>query len=190
MTSDTPSPPPITSKAEFGAAVLWALQASAAANARRIVWVDGDFSDWPLDEPALHETLTAWLRRPGRRLVLLATDFGGVPRHHPRFVAWRRLWSHAVEAWTPADGAAVELPTLSIDDGDIGVHVIDVQRWRGRAVVDPRAVRLWRDQIDAVLQRCESAFPVNTLGLWGMPLSGLYSCAGPRKGTARLVCSM
>jgi hypothetical protein len=164
MRSDT-SPPPITSKAEFGAAVLWALQASVAANARRVVWVDPDFADWPLDVPALHDTLSAWLRLPGRRLVLLASDYGGVPRLHPRFVAWRRLWSHAVEAWTPADGAAVELPTLVLDDGAISVQVIDTQRWRGRAEVDPRAARLWRDEIDAVLQRSESAFPVSTLGL-------------------------
>jgi hypothetical protein len=147
MTSET-LPPPITSKAEFGAAVLWALQASVAAGARRVVWVDPDFADWPLDAPELHETLTAWLRRPGRRLVLLASDFGGVPRQHPRFVVWRRLWAHAVEAWSP-----------------FSVHVTDIQRWRGRVSDDPRAARLWRDQIDAVLQRCETAFPINTLGL-------------------------
>ena len=164
MTSETP-PPPITSKAEFGAAVLWALQASVAAGARRVVWVDPDFADWPLDVPALHETLTAWLRLPGRRLVLLASDFGGVPRQHPRFVVWRRLWANAVEAWSPADGAAGDLPTLATDDGAISVHVIDIQRWRGKVSDDSRAARLWRDQIDAILQRCEAAFPVNTLGL-------------------------
>jgi hypothetical protein len=161
MTPETP--PPIASKAEFGAAVLWALQASVAAEARRVVWVDPDFADWPLDDPALHDLLTPWLRRPGRRLVLLASDFGGVPRQHPRFVAWRRLWSHAVEAWTPAD--ATELPTLVLDDGAVCVHVADTRRWRGRALVDARAARLWRDQVDAVLQRCDASFPINTLGL-------------------------
>lgn len=164
MTPETP-PPPITSKAEFGAAVLWALQASVAANARRLVWVDPDFADWPLDEPALHDMLTGWLRLPGRRLVLLASDFGGVPRQHPRFVAWRRPWSHAVEAWTPSDGVAGDLPTLVVDDGAITLQVFDTQRWRGKLAVDTRAARLWRDQVDAVLQRCEAAFPVNTLGL-------------------------
>jgi hypothetical protein len=97
--------------------------------------------------------------------VLLASDFSGVPRQHPRFVVWRRPWSHAVEAWTPADGAPGDLPKLVVDDGAISVQVIDTQRWRGRAVIDPRAARLWRDQIDALLQRSESAFPVNTLGL-------------------------
>jgi hypothetical protein len=165
MTSETPPLPPIASKADFGAAVLWALQVSVAAGARRIVWVDPDFADWPLDEPALHDALTAWLRLPGRRLVLLADDYGGVPRLQPRFVAWRRSWSHAVEAWTPADGPAGDLPTLAIDDGSVCVHVIDAQRWRGRAVIDARATRLWRDQVDALLQRCETAFPIQTLGL-------------------------
>ncbi len=164
MTTETP-PPSIASKADFGAAVLWALQASVAAGARRIVWVDPDFADWPLDEPALHDALAAWLRQPGRRLVLLAADYGAAPRLHPRFVAWRRSWSHAVEAWTPADDATTELPMLAIDDGGICVHVLDSQRWRGRAVVDLRATRLWRDQVDAVLQRSEAAFPIHTLGL-------------------------
>jgi hypothetical protein len=164
MTIDS-TPPQVASKADFGAAVQWALQASMAAGARRVVWVNDDFADWPLDEPALHDALTAWLRLPGRRLVLLAADYGGVPRLHPRFVAWRRLWAHAVEAWSPADGAPGDLPTLVVDDGAVSVHVIDPQRWRGRAAVDPRAARLWRDQIDALLQRCDSAFPVQTLGL-------------------------
>jgi hypothetical protein len=163
MSSETP--PSITSKADFAEAVSWALHTSVAAGARRIVWVDADFADWPLDDPALLEALTAWLRLPARRLVLLARDYAGVPRQHPRFVAWRRTWSHAIEAWTPADGAAGDLPVLVLDDGAVSVHVIDPQRWRGRAQVDPRATRLWRDEVDALLQRCETAFPVNTLGL-------------------------
>jgi hypothetical protein len=164
MTSDT-TPPPITSRAEFGAAVLWALQTSVAAGARRVVWVDPDFANWPLDDPLLHDMLTAWLRLPGRRLVLLAADYASVPRQHPRFVAWRRWWPHAIDAWTPADGSNTGLPTLALDDGAVSVQLINAQRWRGRASVDPRSARLWRDQIDAVLQRCESAFPIHTLGI-------------------------
>jgi hypothetical protein len=163
MSTDTP--PPITSQAAFRSAVAWALNTSVASRARRVVWVDPDFANWPLDEPALLDSLTAWLRLPGRRLVLLAADYGRVPREHPRFVAWRRLWSHAVEPWTPADRGAAELPTLVIDDGAVLVRVIDRLRWRGRAAVDPREARQWQDQIDAALQHSEPAFPVSTLGL-------------------------
>ena len=159
------APPPVGSRAEFATALLWALQTSAARAARRIVWVDRDFADWPLNEPALHSALTAWLRQPQRRLVLLAADYSGVPRRQPRFVAWRRVWSHAVEAWSPADGDSIELPTLAFDDGAVGLQLIDAQRGRGRAVVDAHATRLWRDQIDAVLQRSQAAFPVSALGL-------------------------
>jgi hypothetical protein len=44
---------------------------------------------------------------PQRRLVLLAHQFGTLERLHPRFVAWRRTWAHAVDAWTPSEGVAV-----------------------------------------------------------------------------------
>lgn len=163
---DAETPPPIGSRSEFAAAVRWALRTSVARGARRIVWVDRDFAEWPLNEPELHAELTDWLRLPQRRLVLLAAGYAELPRRHPRFVAWRRLWSHAVEPWSPADGStASALPTLALDDGAVCVHLIDTLHWRGRAVVDSRAALLWREQIDAVLQRCESAFPVNALGL-------------------------
>jgi hypothetical protein len=158
-------PPQIASRLEFSQAVHWAVHASTQRRARRIVWVDADFADWPLDDAALHETLSAWLRLPQRRLVLLAARYDEVPRRHPRFTAWRRLWSHAVEAWSPAEGEARDLPTLALDDGAVVVHLVDSVHWRGRASLDERAARVWRDQIDAVLQRSEPAFAPSALGL-------------------------
>ncbi len=163
---DDTVPPAIDSRAAFADAVRWSVRCSLAAAARRIVWVDRDFAEWPLDDPALHADLSTWLRLPQRRLVLLAADYTVLPRSHPRFVGWRRLWSHAVEAWSPSDEAvAKDLPTLAIDEGAVCLHLADAIHWRGSAVLDKRAARLWRDQIEAVLQRSEPAFPVSTLGL-------------------------
>lgn len=157
--------PPIGSRAEFTAALHWGFTEAFAAGARRIVCVDASFVDWPLDDSALLESLTAWLKLPQRRLVLLAADYGEVPRRHPRFVRWRRDWAHAIEAWAPPEGDAVTLPTLLLDDNAITVQLIDAEHWRGRAARDARAARLWRESIDAILQRSEASFPVYGLGL-------------------------
>ncbi|MFY9510380.1 MAG: hypothetical protein WAQ05_05350 [Rubrivivax sp.] len=163
MSSD--APPPIGSRSEFQAAVRWGLQTAIAAGARRIVAIAPSFADWPLDEPALHQALAAWLRLPQRRLVLLAANYDAVPRRHARFVAWRTSWSHAIDTRSPAEGDTLELPTLLLDDGATTVHLLDPVHWRGRAACDARIAHQWRDEIDAHLQRSEPAFPVNALGL-------------------------
>ena len=156
--------PTITSRAEFGAAVAWGVQTAALRSARRLWFADPHFADWPLDDPVLLDHVTAWLRLPQRRLVLLAESYDDVVRSKPRFVAWRRHWAHAVEAWSPQDLPA-NLPTWLLDDGPVCVAVADRVHWRGRCTVDPRETQLRRQELDAVLQRSETAFPVNQLGL-------------------------
>lgn len=163
--SHVPDAPRIESRAEFEAAIRWSLDASAARNARRIVWADGDFADWPLDDVALLAALTAWLQRPQRKLVLLARDYAAIVREHPRFVAWRRDWSHAVEAYALPEDVPLSLPTLAVDDGTVGVHLIDHVHWRGQASLDAMTAHRWREQLDALLQRSEAAFAVHQLGL-------------------------
>lgn len=158
-------PPIIDSRTAFDAAVLWGFSTAMQQRARRIVCVDGDFATWPLDDPQLLQDLTAWLRAPQRRLVLLARSYDEVPRCCPRFTAWRSPWSHAIEAWVAPTELAADLPTLLLADSVAGVHLIDAVHWRGRASTDVRAISRWNQDIDAVLQRSERGFPVITLGL-------------------------
>lgn len=158
-------PPKIDSRAAFAAAIRWGFGAAAARGARRIVCVDRDFADWPLDEPALLDTLTAWLRLPKRRLVLLADRYDEMPRRHARFVRWRADWAHAIDAFSPPAEDRADLPTLLVDDGPVSVQLLDAVHWRGRCELDPRHAQLWRESLDAVLQRSEPAFPVSHLGL-------------------------
>jgi hypothetical protein len=165
-TPDAAAPAPlIDSRSGFEAALRWGVAQAMAHNARRLVAVDPDFVSWPLDDPTLLDGLTAWLRRPQRHLTLLATSFDEVPRRHPRFTAWRRIWSHAVSTWLAPDDLDRGLPTLLLDDGALMVRLVDPVHWRGRAGLDAEAARPYRDEIDAVLQRSESGFPPTQLGL-------------------------
>ena len=158
-------PPVIDSRSAFVAALAWAFGSAIERRARSIVCCDGDFALWPLDDPQLLQDLTTWLRLPQRRLVLLAGTYEEVPRRCPRFNAWRTSWSHAIEAWVAPTELAADLPTLLVSDGTLGVQLLDPVHWRGRASTDVRSVVQWTQEIDAVLQRSERGFPVNTLGL-------------------------
>ena len=89
---------PIESRADFVAAVHDTVSLALAGATRRMVWVDADFAEWPLNEPALLQALTNWVRLPQRQLVLLAADYDDLRRRHARFTAWVRLWSHASPA--------------------------------------------------------------------------------------------
>lgn len=157
--------PVIDSRAGFAAALLWALGQAQADGARQILCVDPGFADWPLDDQAWTDTLTAWLRLPQRRLVLLARNFDEVPRRFPRFERWRVNWVHAIEAWQPPEDFSRELPSVLVTDGALSVHLVDAARWRGRVLLDAPRAQQWRDELDAVLQRSERALAARTLGL-------------------------
>ena len=158
-------PPTIDSHAAFTAALAWGFQEAVAQGARRIVCCDSDFAQWAWDDAATLDTLGGWLRLPQRRLLLLAQRYDQVPRRWPRFNAWRRDLGHAISAWQPAPEVASTLPCLLVSDKAVCVHLIDAVHWRGRAQLDGRSARRWCEQIDAVLQRSESAYAVSTLGL-------------------------
>jgi hypothetical protein len=159
------APPAVDSRVGFQQAIAWGFKTAAEAGARQIVCVDPGFVDWPLNDPELFQVLTPWLRQPQRRLVLLAAHYDAMPRHFPRFELWRKNWSHAIEAWQPPPDMALEWPTLLVAAPLLTVHLIDRPSWRGRASLDPRAAQRHALQIDAVLQRCERAYAVDTLGL-------------------------
>jgi hypothetical protein len=157
--------PAIDSRSGFHAAIAWGFRESIAKGARRIVCVDADFADWPWDDGATLESLTAWLRLPQRRLELLALSYADVPRRSPRFNAWRRDWVHAMACWQVPQDWTEELPSVLTSDAGVSVQLIDKIHWRGRARHDGRVARQWVETIDVVLQRSEPGFAVRSLGL-------------------------
>ena len=157
--------PALGSPERFAEAVAWAVRASIAGGARRITWVDEDFADWPLDDPALHTLLAGWLRQPGRRLVLLAGSYRDFMQRHPRFTAWRAPWVHAIDTLSVTPDLAPELPAASYDDGRISLLLIDRLHWRGRCSTDPKDAWAVRERFESLVQRATPDFPVQTLGL-------------------------
>ena len=132
--------------------------------ARDITLVDVDFSVWPLDDASVVDALTRWIQLPGRCLRLVGGRFDLIERGQPRFAAWRKPFSHAVQCMTPVDLEPSDMPAvLWLETGYL--ELLDRERWQARWTLERRAWVLQRERIDALMQRCESAWPVTVLGL-------------------------
>ncbi|MEO7851561.1 MAG: hypothetical protein ABIR94_04785 [Rubrivivax sp.] len=164
------TPPPTTtgviaSRHEFVNAVHAAVADALTQGSRQMLWVDRDFADWPLDDVALLDTLTQWLRLPQRRLQLLAEQFDDLSRRSSRFVAWYRWRSHAVQAHSASEADAAGLPCLLLTEGAGLVQLLDKPHWRGRISTDASDIRQWRDRLVPAWQQSQPSFPPTTLGL-------------------------
>ncbi len=159
-----PSRTLITTRSAFHDALRSAVGEVADRGCLELWLVDTDFADWPLGERAVIENLTRWAQSH-RRLTLIAQNFDEVVRRHPRFVEWRRQWSHVVHCRTNTELEAGQMPTLLLAPGVVLVRLSDAVHWRGVRSSDPADLILARETIDAVLQRSAEAFPATTLGL-------------------------
>ena len=162
MTDDTTTA--IASRADFLAAVRAAFVEAEERDAAEIFIVDPTFGDWPLNEPALIDSLARWVDSR-KTLTVFAHDFSELARHQLRFVAWRRQWSHVVRCRSDPELEAEQLPTLLLVAGVTSVRLLD--RVRQRGIASHRAIDLaeGRETVDALLQRSVEAFPPTTLGL-------------------------
>jgi hypothetical protein len=97
-------------------------------------------------------------------LTLLANSFDEVARRHPRWVTWRRQWSHIVSCRANTELEAGEVPALLIASGDGHGAPVDPVHYRAEFVARSGRRLRCKELIDAVLQRSEEAFPA-TLGL-------------------------
>ena len=158
------APMPPGASTDVGTAPAWMFDPLPA----RVLLSDSQFADWPLDDPVVLASLSAWLRPPGRALQLVGQDFAAVARRFPRFARWRRDWAHRVEVWQPTDaewpaGQRLLLaPTLAAQWFDVpSARTIA----RLRLITNAVHVRALHTQSADFLQRCEPAWPVTTLGL-------------------------
>lgn len=140
-----------------------ALGAAARQNWREIVLSDPDFVDWPLGERSTVEALQAW-SAAGRSMVLLAQRFDIFAREHARFVHWRRMWSHIIDARACQGPGLPPVPSAIWTPGWF-LHRVDLEQVRGTCGRTPEARRALRERIDECLRHARPAFPASTLGL-------------------------
>ncbi len=153
----------ISTRSEFVDAVRRQLHRALSEGEREITCVDLDFAEWPFNEPPLLDALTQWAQ-PHRKLVLLAQHYDEVRRRHPRFVQWRATWGHVVEAWSPSESDAADLPGLLLA-GRHTLQLLDRLHWRAIETDDAADALRCREQLDVILQRSTPAFAATTLGL-------------------------
>ena len=159
-----PQHPLIATRLEFQDA-LRAAFAEIARNGSREMWIcDEDFSDWPLNDGEVIDALTQWAL-PHRKLTVIARHYDEVTRKHPRWVEWRRTWSHVVECRAQEEIESGELPTLLLAPSLVCVRLFDRIHFRGSVSRDAGDILRNRELVDAVSQRSVESFPGSILGL-------------------------
>lgn len=147
----------------FVQAVRDALQAAAREGWKELILCDASYADWPLGERGVVESLQAWARG-GRRFVMLAMDYSGLPRQHARFVDWRQTWDHIIECRVCRSADALAFPSVLWSPAWV-MQRIDTER--DVLVCDSEAARRvnLRQQLDEYRRDSTPGFPASVLGL-------------------------
>ena len=119
------------SRSEFMALASGLLSALDKTSGRDITLVDIDFSVWPLDDATVVDALTRWIQLHGRCLRLVGSRFDLIERGQPRFAAWRKPFSHAVQCMTPVDLEPSDVPSVLLLDAGY-LELLDRERWQAR----------------------------------------------------------
>jgi hypothetical protein len=164
MSDELPAPRIITSRGEFHDALRQSFALAADQGCREVFIADPSFADWPLGERTVIESLTRWAYAH-RKLTVLAQSFDEFARRHVRWVEWRRQWAHVVECRALSDEDAGKLSGLFLAPGLVTLRVLDAEHYRASLSFDAADAIRARDNLDALLQRSDEAFPVTTLGL-------------------------
>ncbi|HSH92021.1 MAG TPA: hypothetical protein VK996_18700 [Ramlibacter sp.] len=161
-------PPPdlpsgrFTGRADFQQLVRDALACAAREGWREIILADASFEDWPLGERAVVQSLLDW-SKTGRTCTLLAKRYDGMVKH-PRFVTWRRTWSHIIEARACASADPLEIPSAIWSQGWV-MQRLDPERSNGVSGSEPDRRVLLRESLNSWLAKSSPSFPAVTLGL-------------------------
>ena len=152
-----------TGREAFEQLIRDALARAAHDGWQEVFLSDATFLDWPLRERAVAESLHAW-SASGRRLVMLATRYDEVIRHHARFVSWRKIWGHIVDCRVCRVATPTDFPS-AIWTRDWFMHRLDAQNCNGIYGHDrERGVQL-KEMLDEKIRNSSPGFPSSTLGL-------------------------
>jgi hypothetical protein len=147
----------------FAQLVRDALDHAARDGWKEIILSDATFEDWPLRERSVVESLQAW-SASGRHLIMLATRFDEVIRHHPRFVSWRKTWGHIIDCRVCRVAAPTDFPS-ALWSREWFLHRIDPQRSTGVCGTERERSAALREVVDEKIRNSSPGFPISTLGL-------------------------
>lgn len=150
-------------RAAFQDAIRDALDRAAREGWPEVILSDANFEDWPLGERVVVERLQAWSRN-GRRMVLMARDWGHVSRYFARFVNWRRQWSHILDCRRCTGMDASEFPS-AIWSGGWMLQRLDIEHSRGVSGGDAQRRLLLHETLQETLRQSSPGFPSHQLGL-------------------------
>ena len=154
----------IDGRSAFRDAVRHALAEAAHAGQRELWCCDETFADWPLNDAEVIASLVRWAR-PQRRLTLIARRYDDLAVRHPRWVAWRRIWSHVVVCRAAEPTQRTDLPTLLCAPPHCTLRLADRVHHLGTLSADIHDAVRAHEQIDAISQRSFETFGATTLGL-------------------------
>lgn len=158
-----PAPGRFTGRIAFAQLIRDSLSAAAQQGWNQLMLCDGGFEDWPLNEKVVIDSLHAWARS-GRSFTVVAAQYDGIVRQHPRFVNWRRTWGHIVDSRICRQIYAANFPSVLWSPG-WALQRLDPVRCSGIAGAEPERIVELRELLHELLQVSSPGFPATTLGL-------------------------
>lgn len=150
-------------RSEFCDLIRQAFTVAVAQGWREIILCDPNFEDWPLGDRAVAQALGDWSKN-GRKLTMLAKNYDEVLRKHPRFVTWRRTWSHIVECRASGSTPVDVLPSALWTPG-WAMERLDLARCVGIAGPEVLSRVSLKERLNERLLKSSLSFPATTLGL-------------------------
>jgi hypothetical protein len=148
---------------DFQQLIRSAIAQAAAEGWREMIWMDVSFADWPLGERSVEADLQAW-SETGRKLTIVAKRFDTLIATHHRFVAWRKQWSHIIEARAVSSASDEEFPNLILSDS-WAMHRLQPVLCKGVAGYEAKRRVDLRELTNEWLAISSPSFPSTTLGL-------------------------
>lgn len=127
------------------------------------------FDGWPLEQPALADALVAWSKaKPQGRVYVLAKEFGWVQREAARFMNWRRMFAHQVQAkrWPERVTGELQIPKgVYAERNAIEMGAHPNGQLVARTLAVPAQIAAHRHALQAIWDKGQLALPAYTLGL-------------------------
>ena len=145
-----------TSWSDYDTAVLSVLGCAEHS----LLIFDPDLQRLPLEQPAVCERLTGFLRRhPGNRLQVVVQDSDHLLRHSPRLMGLLATYGHVFSVTVAAESLASLADTMLLADSRHAAIRFHRDQPRGRLLLDePEAVRPYDKRFADIL--AEGGSPV------------------------------